>query len=113
MAAARSRVPQWLFAWAGARAEPETVLEPRPPMDLDAIRCHMVRSVEGCSDHHRARAADKVMAARTVLELWMLRCDLHQFLARDFGELEAGRRMDRLKALFEGHELPPARAPLH
>jgi len=112
MPAARSRVQQWLLAWAGGRDGAESAEEEPRPVDLNAIRCQMIRAMRGCSEHHRARAADKVIAAASALELWMVRCDLYQFLARDIGELEASRRMDGLKGLFRGH-VAMAAAPSH
>jgi hypothetical protein len=98
----------WLLAWTQGRAA-----APQPaaaqPVPLDSIRCQMVRALRGCTEPHRARGTDKVMAAACVTELWLLRCDLFQFLAHDLGESEAQRRMAGLHALFEGHvRLPPS-----
>lgn len=112
MPAPRSLVQQWLSAWAGGRGGAEAAGEEPRRVELDAIRCQMIRAMCGCSEHHRARAADKVIAAASALELWMVRCDLHQFLARDVGELEAGRRMEGLTGLFRGH-VAMAAAPSH
>ena len=98
----------WLKSWTGARGE-DAHPEPPRPVELDSIRCQMVRVVRGCSDHHRARAADKVMAAASATELWLLRCDLYQYLAHDLGQSEAARRVQGLQPLFEGHGIVPAR----
>jgi hypothetical protein len=93
----------WLLSWTGVRAAAASTQDAPRPVELDAIRCQMVRAVRGCTEHHRARAADQVMAAQTATDLWLLRGDLYQYLAQDLGQLEAGRRVDRLGALFEGH----------
>ena len=105
----------WPKSWTGARGAGAHQDTPRP-VALDSIRCQMVRVVRGCSEHHRARAADKVMAAASATELWLLRCDLYQYLAHDLGQTEAARRVDSLQGLFEGHvALLPARPcpPVH
>jgi hypothetical protein len=115
MSAVKQKPSHWLFAWTHGRGGGggETVEEdtPRQPVPLDAIRCQMVRSVRGCSDPHRARAADKVMAATSALDLWMVRCDLYQFLSHDLGEMEANRRMETLRASFQGHVALAATPP--
>jgi len=102
----------WLLAWTRARPA-RAHQEAARPVALDSIRCQMMRMVRGCSEHHRARAADKVMAAVDVTELWLLRCDLYQYLAHDLGQLEAQRRVEGLQVLFEGHVDRPSNAPVH
>jgi hypothetical protein len=103
---------QWLRAWTGTRGAAARAGPPRP-LALDTIRCQMVRAVRGCSEPHRARAADKVMAAGCATELWLLRCDLYQYLAHDLGQAEAQRRVEGLQALFEGHVARPSAPPVH
>lgn len=101
METTRSRLQHWLLAWAGS-APP--VAEPEPAVaSVDAIRCAMVRTMRGCSDRHRARAADLVMHAVDAQALWLVRGDLYQSLARELGEREATRRIGGLQPLFRGH----------
>lgn len=101
----RSRLQQWLLAFAGSAGPgPAAPPETQPAMvEVDAIRCAMVRVLQGCCDRHRARAADQVMHAPDVRTLWLVRGDLYQFLARELGEGEAARRIGGLQPLFRGH----------
>ena len=102
----RSRLQQWWLSWTGSappEADPEV---PPAAASIDAIRCAMVRAMRGCSDRHRARAADQVMQAEDAQALWLVRGDLYQALARELGEREAGRRIGGLQTLFRGHVDP-------
>lgn len=105
MHASRSRLQQWLLAFAGqAGPQPAAAAETQGMrVEIDAIRCAMVRAMHGCCDRHRARAADQVMHAPDVRTLWLVRGDLYQALARELGEGEAARRIGGLHPLFRGH----------
>lgn len=59
-------------------------------------------AVEPCSVAHRARAAGQIARASSTVELWLLRASLYQYLAQDMGQVEAGRRMAAILALFNG-----------
>jgi hypothetical protein len=105
MPASPSRMQQWLRAWVGTAGAAGGAEDSAAPalVAVDSIRCALVRSLAGCSEQHRARAADSVMRAGNAAELWVVRCQLYDFLARDLGEAEANRRLSAVQPLFVGH----------
>ncbi|MES2508635.1 MAG: hypothetical protein V4625_01830 [Pseudomonadota bacterium] len=73
-----------------------------PPADLEAIRQAMLAAVAPCSEAHRLRTADLVGHAHTVVELWLIRADIFQYLAQDIGQMRAAQQVSTLLPLFTG-----------
>jgi hypothetical protein len=70
--------------------------------DIDAIRSAMHLAVAPCSPRHRAQALQQIARAGSVVELWLLRSSLYQYIAQDLGEAEAVQRVGDLLTLFKG-----------
>lgn len=73
-----------------------------PSADIEGIRQAMIAAVAPCSEAHRLRAADQVGHAHSVLELWLIRADIFQYLAQDIGQMQAARQVSSLLPLFTG-----------
>lgn len=105
-----SRVQRWLASAWGLHhpdvADSQTAL---PPPNLDDIRQAMRMAIAPCSDEHRARATGQIPRSVSVVELWLLRSSLYQYLAQDLGQGEAQRRMAGLLPLF-GDAVPGSTA---
>lgn len=97
-----SRVQQWWVSnWGQHRdAAPAASGDAGEP-DLEAIRQAMRLVVAPCSSAHRARAAGQIARAASVVELWLLRSSLYQYLAQDLGQSAAASRMEGLLPLFK------------
>ncbi|MES2509045.1 MAG: hypothetical protein V4625_03905 [Pseudomonadota bacterium] len=50
----------------------------------------------------KIRINGRIAAAASVLDLWHLRSDIYQLVAREKGQTEASRRINSLLPLFEG-----------
>ncbi|MCW5648952.1 MAG: hypothetical protein KIS62_04340 [Ramlibacter sp.] len=102
------RVQRWLASTWGSRGQDTQAQEAlAPPVDLEAIRQAMRLATGPCSHEHRARAAGQIARASTVIELWLLRSTLYQYLAQDLGQAAAASRVDSLLPLF-GPAVPGA-----
>jgi len=75
------------------------------PANLQTIRDAMRILIGPCSQAHRLRAMGQIARADCVVDLWLLRSDLYQYLAQDLGQSEAALRIGTLVPLF-GH-VPP------
>lgn len=80
---------------SGVQATGETLLR-----DLDTIRQAMLLAVAPCSEVHRLRAADQIRHAESVIELWLLRADIFQYIAQDLGQMAAAQQITGLIPLF-------------
>lgn len=100
------RVQQWLASTWGVR-DVEAEEASAPTVDLEAIRQAMRLATGPCSHEHRARAAGQIARAGTVVELWLLRSTLYQYIAQDLGQAAAASRVEGLLPLF-GHAVPVA-----
>ncbi len=95
------RVQRWMAsAWGSQREAQDSELSASPP-DLALIRQAMHLAVAPCCVVHRARAAGELERANTVVELWLMRSNLYQYLAQDLGEAEAVSRISNLLPLFK------------
>ncbi|MDP1567047.1 MAG: hypothetical protein Q8L91_12410 [Polaromonas sp.] len=72
------------------------------PLTLEQIRHRLYQTLADCKDMGTQRAIYRINLADTPAELWLLRCDLHQCIARVHNEAEASRRINELLDAFEG-----------
>jgi hypothetical protein len=68
----------------------------------EQIRQRLYQALADCKDMSAQRAIYRINLAATPAELWLLRCDLHQCIARMHNEAEATRRINALRDAFEG-----------
>lgn len=82
---------------------------PRPASlaELAHIRRVMGAQVLDCELRAARRVRDHLARAGTPMQLWLLRAEIYQAVADEFGQPEAQRRVERLAPLFDG--LLPAR----
>lgn len=78
--------------------------QPAPParLTLDEIRHRLYQALADCKDMSTQRVIYKINVAASPAELWQLRCDLHQCIARLHNQTEATRRINDLLDAFEG-----------
>lgn len=78
--------------------------QPAPParLTLEQIRHRLYQTLADCKDMSAQRAIYRINVATTPAELWLLRCDLHQCIARVHNQVEATRRINELLDAFEG-----------
>ena len=97
-----SRVHRWLASALGPQpVARETAVTEADPPDPEAIRQAMRMAVAPCSNEHRARATGQIARADSVVELWLLRSSLYQYLAQDLGQAAAAQRVADLLPLFK------------
>ncbi|MDO9357751.1 MAG: hypothetical protein Q7T70_02000 [Polaromonas sp.] len=69
---------------------------------LQALREAMLMALEPCSERHRLRAGVQIARATSAMELWLMRADVFQYLAKDLGQTAAAQRIAGLTPLFHG-----------
>jgi hypothetical protein len=95
-----------LMKWLNSRpGEPE--LDPQPTRSMDELRRLSLATLADCRRPHDELLRGEVARARNAQQLWQMRCDLYQAIARRHCESEAVRRLNDLLPAFEGW-LPPA-----
>ena len=62
----------------------------------------MLLTLARCSEVHRRRGAARIGLAGSVIELWLMRADIFQYLAQDLGQREAAQQITALEPLFAG-----------
>lgn len=79
-----------------------------PPvcLTLEQIRDRLYQTLSDCKDMSAQRAIYRINVAATPPELWLLRSDLHQCIARVHDQAEATRRINAVLDAFEGW-VPP------
>ena len=75
--------------------------------DMARIRRAMGEQVLDCELRVARRVRAHLDGASSVMQLWLLRAEIYQAVADEFGQPEAMRRVERLAPLFDG--LLPAR----
>ncbi len=75
---------------------------PARPLTLEQIRDRLYQAVADCKDMGTQRAIYRINLAMTPADLWLLRCDLHQCIARVHNQAEATRRINDLLDAFQG-----------
>lgn len=78
--------------------------QPAPParLTLEQIRHRLYQALLDCKDMSTQRVIYRINVANTPADLWLLRCDLHQCIARVHNQAEATRRINGLLDAFEG-----------
>jgi hypothetical protein len=71
-------------------------------LPLERLRKSLQTLLHDCKDMHTQRVIYKINAAQTPGELWLLRSDLHQCIAKAHSQSEAAARINSLIAVFEG-----------
>lgn len=74
---------------------------------VDELRRRCVELLADCQRPHDERIRGQLAGAATPQQLWLMRCEIYQAVARQHCEAEAARRINGLLPLFEGW-LPPA-----
>jgi hypothetical protein len=73
------------------------------PYALADVQKELALTLEDCPDDVlRLRIEGWISSATSVTELWLLRCDIYQCVARACGQGEASRRINSLLPVFEG-----------
>lgn len=71
-------------------------------LTLEEIRHRLYATLDDCKDMGTQRIIYKINVATTPGDLWLLRCDLHQCIAKAHDQAEATRRINTLLDAFEG-----------
>jgi alpha-L-arabinofuranosidase len=71
-------------------------------LTLEQIRHRLYQVLSDCKDMSAQRAIYRINVAATPLDLWQLRSDLHQCIARVHDQAEASRRINALLDAFDG-----------
>ena len=71
-------------------------------IDLKDLQDEMRGLMKGCTGDEVQRLGFKVTAASKVSELWMLRSDIYQVIARQHSQTEAAKRINGVLSFFEG-----------
>lgn len=75
---------------------------PAERLTLEQIRHRLYQALADCKDMSAQRAIYRTNVASTPAELWLLRCDLHQCIAKVHNQAEAARRVNDLLDAFDG-----------
>jgi hypothetical protein len=76
------------------------------PSSVDELRRRSLDAIADCTRLNDERIRAQVGRAVNAQQLWQLRSDLYQAIARKHCEAEAARRLNELLPAFEGW-LPP------
>ncbi len=79
----------------------------RRQLPIEQIRRSLHSTLEDCKDIRAQRMMFKINAAKTPMELWMLRSDLHQCISQMHSQRVAVERINGLVDVFEGW-VPPS-----
>ncbi len=69
---------------------------------IERIRESLQTTLHDCKDMRAQRVIYKINVAQTADELWQLRSDLHQCIAKLHNQTEAAARVNSLISVFEG-----------
>jgi ERCC4-type nuclease len=75
---------------------------PKTKMSLSQVKLQVELSLQDIESHDVERLRYKIRAVREVRELWMLRSDVHQVIAKRISQQEAAKRINALLPCFEG-----------
>lgn len=94
-----------LMQWLNSR--PFEVPAQAPELrSVEELRLRSLEALADCNRPNDDRIRGQVTRAATPQQLWLMRCDIYQAIARQHCEAEAVRRMNALLPAFEGW-LPP------
>jgi hypothetical protein len=71
-------------------------------LPIEQIRESLQAVLHDCKDMRTQRVIYKINIARTPADLWLLRSDLHQCIAKVHSQTEAAERVNSLIHVFEG-----------
>ena len=71
-------------------------------LPIEQIRESLQTVLHDCKDMRTQRVIYKINVARTPADLWLLRSDLHQCIAKVHSQTEATERIHSLINVFEG-----------
>lgn len=71
-------------------------------LTLEQIRHRLYQVLADCKDMSAQRAIYRINVAATPADLWQLRSDLHQCIARVHDQAEATQRINALLDAFDG-----------
>ncbi|MBC7377532.1 MAG: hypothetical protein H7346_08875 [Burkholderiaceae bacterium] len=71
-------------------------------LPIEKIRLKLHACLQGCRDAHTQRIIYKIELAQTPADLWLLRSDLYQCIARVHSQSVAKERINGLVNLFQG-----------
>lgn len=71
-------------------------------LPIEKIRSRLYACLQGCRDAHTQRVIYKIQQAQTPADLWLLRSDLYQCIARVHSQSIAKERINGLINLFQG-----------
>ena len=77
-------------------------------LPLTRIRQSLESLMLDCDSLRAQQVVYRIKMARTPAELWDLRCDMHQCIARVHDQTEASRRINTLVPVFRGW-VPPGK----
>ncbi len=89
-----------IFGVSAPSFSPSGTAVQRLPMDL--IREHLVGLLHDCEGTHAQRIIFRINTLQTPDDLWLLRSDLLQCIARTHSQQEAVERINGLISVFEG-----------
>ena len=71
-------------------------------LPIEKIRSRLHACLQGCRDAQTQRLIYKIEQAQTPADLWLLRSDLYQCIARGHSQSVAKERINGLINLFQG-----------
>ena len=71
-------------------------------LPIEKIRARLQASLQDCKDAHTQRVIYKIKQAQTPLDLWLLRSDLYQCIARVHSQSVARERINGFINIFQG-----------
>lgn len=73
------------------------------PCSLADVKKQLLLVLDDCRNGERYSSIEgRISSADSVIELWLLRSDIYQCVARESGQGEASRRINSLLPVFEG-----------
>jgi hypothetical protein len=98
-----SRSPTKSFSLSKAfRRSFDPRLTKAPKMTLSEIKLQVELAVQDLNGQDADRLRFKIRGCREANDLWLLRSDLHQLVAKRFSQQEAAQRINKLLPCFEG-----------
>ena len=88
---------RWLHSRPAGEALPE-----EPPLAVDDIRRQVLAALQDCGGAGTTRVRYQLEHARSAQELWLLRGEVYQQVAREHCESQAAQRMAALLPAFTG-----------
>lgn len=88
--------------FSGFRQKFFTQRATRDRLPLSALKKHLETLLDDCETALAQRVICQIKSARTPIDLWNLRCEMHQCIAYVHSQTEASRRINGVVAVFAG-----------